>query len=225
MKRFLRCTVFVLTICLLVVGVVVAAENELNVNLFTNSGFEEKATSLRDMGAAKEWPKSVFVGENKEVEYKLDTGVYHSGKSSQRIRGKAASSELMVRASVARYLVDVNPGEQYKFSVWVKFKDIVKSDWWTLDKPAYVEERQDTGEVTPVALRLTWADRNHQGLKTAVWGLADMSNDDWQRIELIVDVPTDESFSSAIEAIRIDLFLFYSNGTVWWDDFEVLRLK
>jgi hypothetical protein len=72
MKRFLGCTVIVLLTCVLLMGVVLAEENELNVNLFSNYGFEEKATSLRDMGAAKEWPKSVFVGENKEVEYKKE---------------------------------------------------------------------------------------------------------------------------------------------------------
>jgi len=164
-------------------------------NLILNPGFEK---------GLENWSISAHAG--KILTGEIDRTVHHSGQNSVKISGTKNDR------IAANYKVEVEPGKTYRFSVWAKGKNIVAA-----------------GE-DGVKARLTFTDENNKvyindpslfqiftsGLKGTF---------DWRKLtmEFVVPVPAEKDMRKV--KCHIALFLWFGEGTVWFDDAELIKIE
>ncbi|HHV44340.1 MAG TPA: hypothetical protein GXX57_06710 [Firmicutes bacterium] len=150
---------------------------------------------LESNGKPTGWPELPSWNSNATVE--VDTTVAHTGNNSIKIHCPTDDD----RGSASLFL-EVTPGQTYRFRGWVKTEGL--SGFYT--------------NKGPVARFSLLENKEDPSAKYTLYGQGTGSAD-WELVETAFVVPP------GINWIRLDLFLLYQQGTVWWDDVEFFEMN
>lgn len=123
-----------------------------------------------------------------------DKAVSHGGARAIRI-----SSDLPTRCAVLQRSIPCQPGEKWKFSVWMKGSGLGVGG--------------DTGALARVSfLNTTDPSKNAALAQRSATVRSESADFDWRRLETSGDVPAEATVA------QVELFLWKGKGTVWFDD-------
>jgi len=152
-------------------------------NLIVNGGFED---GDKDTGLPAQW-------SGEKAVYARDESAAHTGKASLRY-----ANDDPKRYRLCAQKVPLEPGRKYRFSVWVKTKDIV-------------------GKESGATLCIEWQDKAGKWLG-GTYPDGVKGTRDWTKVEGIVRVPAEAGGCTLTCYVRQGM-----TGTAWFDDVELVR--
>lgn len=167
------------------------------VNRLDNASFE----SMMINGLPDDWELFCPVaGEGSDLSragraaFASDESVHHGGVRAIRI-----SSDKPTRCAVLQRGIPCQPGEKWKFSVWMKGSGLGAGG--------------DTGAIARVSF-LNTADpsKNAALAQQSASVRSDGTDFDWRRLETSGEVPAGAAVA------QVELFLWKGKGTAWFDD-------
>ncbi|MCY3022852.1 MAG: hypothetical protein NTW87_28055 [Planctomycetota bacterium] len=154
-----------------------------NPNLAVNGGFEEAG---KDASMPANWSGDPAV-------YARDDSTARTGKASLRYSNDAPTRYVLCGQKVA-----AQPGRKYRFSVWVKTKDLA-------------------GKESGATVCMEWQDKAGKWMG-GTYPDGVKGTRDWTRVEAVVRVPAEAGGCTLTCYVRKGM-----TGTAWFDDVELVR--
>ena len=171
--------------CLFVpLGAILADVEGADPNLVVNPSFEQPDQS-RPLPAAWYGPPQV---------YSIDKEVTRSGDASLKYVNDDPASYCL-----STQKVPLTPGRKYRFSVWVKTKEI-------------------TGQESGATICMEWQDKDGKWLGGS-YPSGVKGTSDWTQVVGVTRVPKEAASFTAVCYVRKGM-----TGTAWFDDVEVVRV-
>ncbi|MBN2295476.1 MAG: carbohydrate binding domain-containing protein [Pirellulales bacterium] len=185
----LRGIAAVLILSFVIAGSVFAQFDVVGPNLIENSSFEKAAEKKPDSSDVlpQGWLRTGNV-------FRLDDKVARSGRASLRYDNDDKNRYLF-----CRQVCELEPGRKYRFSVWVKTKDI-------------------KGPNPGGTICIEWKDKNGKWLGGA-YASSVAGTSDWKQVSGIATMP-EGGVAPALQLYTRQ----YSTGTAWFDDVELVRV-
>ncbi len=125
-----------------------------------------------------------------------DDAVSHNGRMSVRISNPSDND----RGSYALFM-EVKPGQQYRFTGWYRTEGV---------------DHYQSGKG--VIARFSMLQEKEQKIASHTLMAAGEPRAEWVQLRYDFLVP------DGISWLRLDLFLFFQRGTVWWDDVSLITI-
>lgn len=215
MRTIIRCAVGIIVLLLISSGCVLMMEEPKEVNLVRNGSFEEAKSD----GLAAHWGYGVNRGEGEGAR---DFTMVKDGTVSFRISGISEDCLAQINQRL-----DGNDGlvadGTYRLRLWYRTEDVglsTRNEPFTVPVVVRLRFRDANGQEIPATEDLILSDAPQHVVyyNNIHLGMLELATEEWEEFSVEFRTPAN------LDYMFLELFLWHTSGTVWFDDVRIVRI-